>query len=707
MAMAMQSLTFDRRDWRAAIRSVGRGTLIGALFASAMVAVPDSHAQSATAQAEANARRDAQAMLASSLSRIASNGKDSSALLDAGRAALTLHDPRAAIGFLARAGELAPNDGYVKAATGSAMVQLENPAEALRLFDQARALGVSERIYLADRGLAFDLLGDAKRAQRDYALSLSMTPSAETSRRYALSLGISGEVDRAVEVLTPLLRAQDRAAWRTRAFVVAMNGRHSEAREIVEATMPRSLAANITPFLSNMDRLTPSQQAAAAHFGTFPSGPLGPARVQRPVVVAMAPAAPAAAKKPMTARERREEAKRVKAETAERERLARIAAAQPGRTPIPQPAAATPPVRTIAMNTAVPQRMPALPVPVAARPAETSDTATSVNTATGALPALVKPVGGEDRAALPRLVPVDNGAASATNAPVVAPVVTPPATARVEMTRPVVAPATVATPATPVATDSVAVPPAAAATGGAVATVLPGFSALGAATPDSDAPAAAASVFGPVDALSAVPRAVSDNAVTPAATDAVVPPVTASDNPPMVAPAEKPLAAFSLADIAGSIEIPAEELAQQSGALDVAALEKLRLDKKRADAAAAATKEKDAAAAKVKADAEAKAKAEADEKKKQPARVWVQVATGANAGALASDYGRMARKSPDVFKGQSGWTAEWGRTRRLVVGPFKDMRAAQAWLGTHKKAGGDGFAWTSDAGETVTKIGGR
>jgi len=145
-------------------------------------------------------------------------------------------------------------------------------------------------------------------------------------------------------------------------------------------------------------------------------------------------------------------------------------------------------------------------------------------------------------------------------------------------------------------------------------------------------------------------------------------------------------------------------LAQTGNAIGADTLTKLREDKKRADMAEAAKREKDDAAAKAKAEADAKAKAEAAEKKANPARIWVQVATGANAKALATDFGKFAKKSPAVFKGKSGGTTEWGKTRRLLVGPFKDRKAATDWLADYKKAGGDGFLFNSEAGQEVDPV---
>lgn len=172
--------------------------------------------------------------------------------------------------------------------------------------------------------------------------------------------------------------------------------------------------------------------------------------------------------------------------------------------------------------------------------------------------------------------------------------------------------------------------------------------------------------------------------------------------PAPAAVAAAPLA--SLAEIAGSIEIPPEELTRPDDAIGADVLMRLQEEKRRAEAAETAKREKEAAAAKAKAEADAKAKEEAAQKKANPARLWVQIATGANEKALAFDFNRFAKKSPDIFKGKAGATAEWGRTRRLLVGPFADRKAAQDWLASYKKAGGDGFLFNSEAGQTVDPV---
>ena len=209
--------------------------------------------------------------LQNALQRLAVYPGDVDALIDAGNAALLLQDPQAAIGFFARAEEMSPGNGRIKAGLGSALLLNENPYEALRLFDEARKLGVPETVYAADRGLAYDLVGNFNAAQDDYELALRRGGDDETIRRYALSLGISGDRAGAEAQLDPLLRKRDAAAWRTRAFVLAIAGDAEGAIAIADATMPKRMAASIEPFFRFMGRLTPAQQAAAAHFGQFPA----------------------------------------------------------------------------------------------------------------------------------------------------------------------------------------------------------------------------------------------------------------------------------------------------------------------------------------------------------------------------------------------------------------------------------------------------
>ena len=197
--------------------------------------------------------------LTEALGFIAADGSNWFALsLRPGAPRLPLAMPGLLPAFSPRAEALAPRDPVIKAALGATMVQLEDPAAAMRYFDSAVSVGGLDRAYLGDRGLAFDLLGNQARAQADYAVAQASHPSAELTRRWAISLGISGRSDQAVQMLGPLLRAQDRAAWRS--------ARDDRRHEWPRRTKPaRSRAPPCRP------------QLAAGHRPLFPAdGPADP-----------------------------------------------------------------------------------------------------------------------------------------------------------------------------------------------------------------------------------------------------------------------------------------------------------------------------------------------------------------------------------------------------------------------------------------------
>jgi tetratricopeptide (TPR) repeat protein len=580
-----------------------RRSLLPLLFAAtAIVSLPASpvFAQAATVpspalDAETAARLDAQRQLTEALSRIAADGSDWFALSQAGRAALALGDARAATGFLARAEALAPQDPVIKAALGAAMVQLEDPEAAMRYFDAAVAAGGLDRTYIGDRGLAFDLLGDQRRAQADYAVADREAPSAEVTRRHAISLGISGYADRAVQMLGPLLRAQDRAAWRSRAMIVAMNGRPDEARQIARTTMPVELAQAIEPYWMLLDRLTPAQLAAASHFGRFPDYAEVERQPSRSAVRLAAATPPVAVPQLTPDRARSERA---------RERGTRGRRTEAARSPVPSPAAAS-----------------------TAAPALASITAANTTASTAAT------------------------AAAATSA-------APPVTAAPPPPPP--APALVSAPV---------VQPVAAAT---------------------------------VPAL-------------PAATAAPAPLVPVPVAPPT---GSTVLAGWSMASVIESITVPESERAASADALSLSELQAIAAEQRRAQAEAAAaarasaqeqarTRAAEQAEARRRAAEEAEAREEAARLRNNPARIWVQVATGANVSALAFDCRRLARERAAAWGDQNCSSAEWGRTRRLVVGPFRNQAAARAWESAYRRAGGDAFIWMSDAGEEVTPVGRR
>src|SRR3546814_6350785 len=107
---------------------------------------------------------------------------------------MAVGDNDAAFGFRGGAATLNPRDPRARAGYARARVQAERPQDALTLFDQSVRLGMDESEIAGDRGLARDLLGENRRAQRDYRLGLAADPGdAVLSQRLGLSLAISGD----------------------------------------------------------------------------------------------------------------------------------------------------------------------------------------------------------------------------------------------------------------------------------------------------------------------------------------------------------------------------------------------------------------------------------------------------------------------------------------------------------------------------------
>lgn len=205
--------------------------------------------------------------LAAQMRVLGADPKNVPALIEAGELTLKLGDPVAAARFFARAERLDPRNGRLKAGEASALVYLERPGEALRLFQEAEALGADSTAYAAAQALALDLVGQQTRAQRAYRLALKAGREDETERRYALSLAISGQREAALEQIDAQLRRSDRAAWRVRAFVLAMTGDVAGANRIATAILPASIATGLAPFLDRLGRLGPVDRAFAVHFG--------------------------------------------------------------------------------------------------------------------------------------------------------------------------------------------------------------------------------------------------------------------------------------------------------------------------------------------------------------------------------------------------------------------------------------------------------
>lgn len=222
--------------------------------------------------------------LATAMQTLANKPTDLDALIAAGEASAMLDDGPAALQFLARAEKVRADDPRIAAARGRAYVHMGRPGEALRHFAQAERAGLSPTGYADDRGLAYDLVGDQAHAQAEYVRAMAAEDTAETRRRYAVSLAISGDAAGADRVLDPLLRQQDRAAWRTRALVMALTGKTNDAERVTATMMPGFSTAYLPLFRRLAEIRDPADRAFAAHLGEFTRTParLADARLAPP-----------------------------------------------------------------------------------------------------------------------------------------------------------------------------------------------------------------------------------------------------------------------------------------------------------------------------------------------------------------------------------------------------------------------------------------
>jgi Flp pilus assembly protein TadD len=238
---------------------------VGCIAAAAVVAPAPSAAQASYSPYN----ESASAALSRYLRTLASSPRDFSALIGAGRAALALGDAQAAAGFFGRADEVNSNSPLPQAGMGAVAVANGDPQTALSFFARAQQLGAPIASFGADRGLAYDLMGQQALAQADYRAALGGTDGDEARRRLAMSLAISGNKTEALQILAPLQARGDAAGARCRAFVLALTGDTKGAMVAIDAAMPGSWAS-VSPFLQKLPTLAAGQKAAAVNLGVFP-----------------------------------------------------------------------------------------------------------------------------------------------------------------------------------------------------------------------------------------------------------------------------------------------------------------------------------------------------------------------------------------------------------------------------------------------------
>ncbi len=619
--------------------------------------------------------------LRAAMRRISYNSTDADALADAGNASLQLGDANAALNFFTRANNIRPRNGRIVAGLATATVRTENPFEALRLFDDAVRLGIAERTIAADRALAFDLLGNFARAQQDYKLARTVAMSDDLLIQQAVSLSLAGQKSEADAMLLPLLQKNRVEAWRARAFMLAARGDLRESTKVTQGFMDSASAQRMERYLRLMPDLTAAQQAAAIHLGHFPASqyvgrdseelrrvastipPVAPSSGESRLIPTGTPLGQKTAKAEPAKTTKKKESKRQR-QARENQELKVAVATIPEAIKLPKTdrsrlgtETARAKVEEAQASRISPVNSGGLPPPETARPVVSI-----------AVPQRVEPGVNSQRTAP---VSIPNSASSVpTSSP--GPGLSAQPTARVALSTP---PVSMQPSNSQAAINARVLPPTSVSPPTAIAA---GSAEL---TPSTNVP-----IQGPGQSV----EPIVGSTLPVVAASVVSPTVSAapSSSPP-IQPSRTP--AFDLASIVSAIEIPESE--QKPSAVPV------DLKKIKPAAPKLAAADTSAKTAKVDPKIAAKTKAEAA----NPARFWVQIATG-DANALGFDYRKWSKKSADLFKGQNGWTSAWGKTSRLLVGPFVDQRTAKKWEADFKKAGGDGFMWKSENGVVVTAL---
>lgn len=679
---------------------------------SALIALTLCAAAPATAQEVAPAPTPNADRLAEEMRTLARDPRNVRALLSAGEMSARLNDAAAAAGFFARAQAIDPSNPRVLAGQAMVMVRQEKPGEALRLFAEAERRGLAMDDYASDRGLAYDLIGAQGHAQRDYRVAMRNEPDDETVRRYALSLGISGQESEAMRVLDPLLRRSDRAGWRARAFIMAMNGDAPGADKIA-ASMMGGVGSALAPFFRRLPTLSASDKAFAVHFGELrrttariadaqlaptlprlghePGVALAAADVPRraaPVETRPDPepsrrrgaAARVGERVPLGWQGRDEsEARRVAARQAEEREAKRVAdlKAQQER-------------EALAARQRETERIAA--EQLAAREAEARRVAETQARERAAAELAARETEARRVAEADRLAEAQRVAEAERLAEA----------QRLAAAQP--APVEPSAPAAP-AVASVAEPATPSSTGEAVRAAAPHH--IGGED----------NVIARIIAGITIPA--SELGVEPMPGRPEPEPVAAQPAPPPAAPVE--IAKVEPPKPRPVVEKPKPEPVKPKP--EPVKPEPVKpepakagtrgkpVDPKAADAKPGTAKPGDpkapAAKGAVKPPAKGKGKpepAKPDPAKTDPARHWVQVAGGANIGDLPKAWRALLAKAPAELKGRQTWTTPLRFTNRLLVGPFKTPAEAQAFVNTIGKKGVSAFAWSSEAGQKIEKL---
>ncbi len=88
-------------------------------------------------------------------------------------------------------------------------------------------------------------------------------------------------------------------------------------------------------------------------------------------------------------------------------------------------------------------------------------------------------------------------------------------------------------------------------------------------------------------------------------------------------------------------------------------------------------------------------------------KIWLQLASGRNAGAFNDEFARMKRDNGDLFNGITAYVAEGGDRAHLLVGPFRGPSDAKIFADDLRSVGIEAFRWSNSDSDRIVPLAGE
>lgn len=86
-------------------------------------------------------------------------------------------------------------------------------------------------------------------------------------------------------------------------------------------------------------------------------------------------------------------------------------------------------------------------------------------------------------------------------------------------------------------------------------------------------------------------------------------------------------------------------------------------------------------------------------------KIWLQLASGSNKGALGTQFASMKARHGDLFDGIHGYVAQAGGNAKLVIGPFRSASDADTFAADLESVDVNAFRWSSSDSDLIVPLG--